>query len=80
MSVRQRVPENLVGPLGFVSLVLGIAGLVLGYILTILGLTTVWNLNGKGLSTVESATIIGVGVGCLVVAYLGYRGFMTFAT
>jgi hypothetical protein len=79
-SVRQRVPERLVGPLGMLSLLLGLVAVVLGYIITVVGLTTYWNLNGLGLSQTESLTIIGTGLACLVVAYVGYRGFMTFAT
>lgn len=79
-SVRQRVPESLVGPLGFLSLAVGIVGVVLGYIITMVGITTYWDLNGLGISTTESLTIIGIGLGLFLVAYLGYRGFMTFAT
>lgn len=79
-SVRQRVPERLVGPLGFISLFFGIVGIVLGYIITMVGLTTYWDLNGLGISATESFTIIGIGMCCFFVAYIGYRGFMTFAT
>lgn len=79
-SVRQRVPQSLVGPLGFLSLFVGIIGIVLGYIITMVGLTTYWDLNGLGISSTESFTIIGIGLAFFFVAYLGYRGFMTFAT
>jgi hypothetical protein len=79
-SVRQRVPQSLVGPLGFLSLLVGIIGIVLGYIITMVGLTTYWDLNGLGISSTESFTIIGIGLALFFVAYLGYRGFMTFAT
>lgn len=79
-SVRQRVPQSLIGPLGFLSLFVGIIGIVLGYIITMVGLTTYWDLNGLGISSMESFTIIGVGLAFFLVAYLGYRGFMTFAT
>ncbi len=79
-SVRQRVPQSLIGPLGFLSLLVGIIGVVLGYIITMVGLTTYWDLNGLGISSMESFTIIGIGLAFFFAAYLGYRGFMTFAT
>ena len=80
MSVRQRVPEQLVGPLGFISLAVGVVGLVVGYIITIVGITTYWNLNGLELANSEALIIAAVGVACLAVAYVGDRGLMTFAT
>jgi hypothetical protein len=79
-SVRQRVPESLVGPLGFLSLLFGVISLVLGYIITMVGLTTYWDLNGLGITSTQSFTIIGIGAVCIFFAYLGYRGFMGFAT
>jgi len=78
MSVRQRVPDALRGPLGAASLLVGIAGAVLGYIFTMLGVTLVFGLNDKGLTTVQSATVIATGLALVGVAYAGYKGFMTF--
>ncbi|MXR41473.1 hypothetical protein GRX01_09000 [Halobaculum sp. WSA2] len=80
MSVSNRVPDTLKGPLGAVSLGVMIVGLVVGYIFTILGITLVLNLNGiEGISDVESLTVVGAGVACIVVGYFGWKGFMGFA-
>ncbi len=83
MQLRQRVPERLIGPLGIVSLLLGLIGLVVGYIVTMVGITTIYNLNGlaeQGLAQTDAYIITGVGLSFFVLAYAGYRGFMTFAT
>jgi len=80
MSVSNRVPESLKGPLGAASLGVMILGLVVGYILTMLGITLFLDLNGiGGISTVESLTVTGTGVACIVLGYVGWRGFMGFA-
>ena len=78
MSVRQRVPEPLRGPLGAASLVVGVVGAVLGYVFTVLGVTLLFNLNDKGLTNVQSATVIATGLALVATAYFGYKGFMTF--
>lgn len=79
MSVRQRVPDPLMGPMGLVSLGITILGAVLGYIFVILGITLYFGLNDLPLTPTQSLTVLGTGVVCLVVAYTGWRGFMTFA-
>ena len=56
---------------------------MIGYILTMVGLTTVFELNGlrsQGLAPTDAYIVTSIGVACIVVAYFGYRGFMTFAT
>ena len=73
----------MIGPLGFLSLAVGLVSVVTGYIVTMVGLTTIYNLNGlgeQGLAQTDAYVITAVGIGLLVVAYVGYRGFMTFAT
>ncbi|WP_435064026.1 hypothetical protein [Halobaculum sp. EA56] len=80
MSVTNRVPDAAKGPLGVVSLGVMIIGLVLGYIFTLLGVTLYFDLNGiGGISPTESLVVLGSGVACIVVGYLGWRGFMGFA-
>lgn len=83
VTLRQRVPEPLVGPLGGLSLLVGLAGLVVGYILTMVGLTSAFALNGlqsQGLPEMHAWIVTGIGIVCVGVAYAGYRGFMLFAT
>lgn len=80
MSVSNRVPGALKGPLGVASLGVMILGAVLGYIFTILGITLFFELNGiQGISEVEALTVIATGVVCLVASYAGWKGFMGFA-
>ncbi|KTG09937.1 hypothetical protein AUR64_09960 [Haloprofundus marisrubri] len=68
-------------PLGLASLGLTLVGAVVGYVLTMLGITLYFNLNGLGdaITTVDSFIVIATGVVCLVAGYAGWRGFMTFA-
>lgn len=79
MSVRQRVPDPLATPLSLVSLTVTVLGAVLGYIFLILGATLYFDLNGLPLTGTESLIVVGTGVVCLVVGYVGWRGFITFA-
>lgn len=83
MQLRQRVPEPLIGPLGVLSLIVGLIGLVIGYIITMVGITAVYNLNGlaeQGLAQTDAYIVVVVGLAFFGLAYAGYRGFMTFAT
>ncbi len=80
MSVSNRVPEGLKGPLGIASLCVMILGLVLGYIFTMVGVTLFFDLNGiQGISSTESLIVIVTGLVSIVVGYAGWRGFMGFA-
>lgn len=77
------MPEPLIGPLGLLSLIVGLIGLVIGYIVTMVGITTIYNLNGlaeQGLAQTDAYIVTLVGLSFFIVAYVGYRGFMTFAT
>ena len=80
MATRQRVPAGVRGPLGFVSLGVGILGVVLGYLFTMLGVTLYFDLNPTvSLTNTGSLVVVAVGLGALVLGYLGWRGFMRFA-
>lgn len=81
MATRERVPQPLRGPVSLLSLGLGILGVSLGYILTILGITLYFDLNGldEAITTTESVSVIVAGLAILVVGYFGWRGFMYFA-
>jgi hypothetical protein len=80
MATRQRVPSKVWGPLGFASLVVGILGVVVGYIFVMLGMTLFFDLNPTvSLTDAGSLVVIAVGLGAVVVGYLGWRGFVRFA-
>jgi len=80
MSVSNRVPDTLKGPLGAASLGVMLVGLVVGYIFTMLGITLVLGLNGiEGISDMEALIVVGTGLACIVAGYLGWKGFMGFA-
>lgn len=80
MSMKNRVPDPLKGPLGVASLGVMIAGLVVGYIFTMVGITLFFDLNGiEGISSTESLIVVGTGLACIALGYAGWRGFMGFA-
>ncbi|MFC7080631.1 hypothetical protein [Halorussus caseinilyticus] len=57
-------------------------GIVVGYILTTVGLTLYFGLDPieqGAVSTVESISVIAIGVGTFGLGYLGWRGFNYFA-
>ncbi|WP_254546950.1 hypothetical protein [Halomarina pelagica] len=80
MATRQRIPAETRGALGFASLALGVLGVVVGYIFTMLGVTLYFDLNPTvSLTDAGSLVVVAAGLGALVVGYLGWRGFMRFA-
>lgn len=81
MALKDQVPKSLRGPLGFGSLGVMILGLVVGYILTMVGFTLYFEMAdpGEALSAAESLSISGVGILSIVVGYLGWKGFNYFA-
>jgi glycopeptide antibiotics resistance protein len=79
MSTSQRLPSAIEGPLGVVSLIVGILGAVLGYIFVVLGVTMYFDLNSITISNTQSLIIVATGVVAIVLAYAGWRGFMRFA-
>lgn len=80
-TLREQVPRSAQGPISVFSLVLGIAGFTLGYIVSLLGITLYYDLNGFGeeITAMESLVVVVLGVVSLVLGYLGWRGFMYFA-
>lgn len=80
-TTSRRIPERLRGPIGFLSLVVNILGLVVGYILTMLGITLYYNMNGYGdkITDFESFVVVGFGLVAFALGYLGWRGFLRFS-
>ncbi|MFB6221636.1 MAG: hypothetical protein ABEH90_09370 [Halolamina sp.] len=80
MSLREQVPKPLRGPVGFGSLAVMIVFIAVGYVLTTLGITMAAGLSApQGLSFMESVTVMVIGMVCLIISYLGWKGFNYFA-
>lgn len=80
MASHQEIPADARGPLGFVSLVIGVLGVIIGYIFVMLGITLYFDLNPTvSLTNAGSIVVIITGLGALVIGYLGWRGFMRLA-
>lgn len=81
MALKDSVPKQLRGPIGFGSLGVMILGLVVGYIFTMVGLTLYFGMGDPAevLSAGESLIISGVGLLSIAVGYLGWKSFNYFA-
>lgn len=81
MALRDSVPEPLRGPVGFGSLAVMIFGLVVGYVLTMVGITLYFGMGqpAEALSGIESLAISVIGVLCIGVGYLSWKSFNYFA-
>lgn len=81
VTIRERVPPIARGPVSVVSLGLGVIGITLGYVITLLGITLYFDLHSvdKSLTAIESMVVIVIGLAFFVIGYLGWRGFMYFA-
>lgn len=83
MTLRDAVPKPLQTPLGVTSLGVMMAGVTLGYIITMLGITLYFDLNGSptagAISRIESLQVVLVGLICLAAGYVGWRGFLMFS-
>lgn len=81
MTLKNRVPPRLTGPIGLGSILVMIGGLTVGYILTILGITLYF---GHGIAAPElvwweSLTISAIGLVLIAVGYYGWKGFTYFS-
>lgn len=82
MALREQVPKPLRGPAGFASLAVMLFGIVIGYILTTVGITLYFGLHPieeGAITAVESLSVTAVGVVLTIVGYFGWRGFNYFA-
>lgn len=82
MTLREAVPKPLRTPLGLVSFFVMLFGITVGYIVTVLGITEYYNLNRppqSAISNVESLLVLAIGIACLVIGYLGWKGFLEFS-
>ena len=81
MALKDHVPQQLRGPIGFGSLGVMILGLVVGYIFTLVGITLYFGMGdpAEALTAVESILISVVGLVCIGIGYLGWKSFTYFA-
>lgn len=82
MAVKERIPKAMRMPAGFASLGLMIVGVIIGYILFMLGGTLYFGLAGleEGVITAaDSILVSSVGLVSLGIGYLGWKGFNNFA-
>jgi hypothetical protein len=81
MTLKNRVPKRAALPLGFGSLAVMVIGLIIGYILVMVGITTFFGqtIPSEDLSRVEALTISGVGVASILLGYIGWKGFLYFS-
>lgn len=81
MAIRERVPKRLRSPLGFTSFGIMLIGVAVGYIVTILGITLYFDMNGLGdqITNAEAIHVTLVGVVSLVIGYFGWKGFLYFS-
>lgn len=79
--LKEQVPKPLRTPVGVLSYAVGLLGVVVGYILVLLGTTLYFDLHGLGeqISDLEALTVLALGVGALLVGYFGVKGFMYFS-
>ncbi len=80
-TLRERVPEPLEMPVGLAGVAVGILGIGVGYILTLMGLVLFFGLHGvaEDLTTIESLTVTAVGLVVVGIGLAGWRAFMYFA-
>lgn len=81
MALKDHVPKQLRGPVGFGSLGVMILGLVVGYIFTMVGIILYFGMGdpAEALSTFQSLLISAVGIGCIALGWLGWKSFNYFA-
>ncbi|MGA9400932.1 hypothetical protein [Haladaptatus sp.] len=82
MALKTSVPKPLRGPIGLLSIIIALLGIVIGYIYLLFGLSLYFNLIPQMADTMtggESLVVIVTGVALFVVGYAGWRGFNYFA-
>lgn len=78
-ALKSRIPQSARGPVGVGSLLLGLVGFTVGYVLTLLGITFFYDLAPHTIPTLDSVIIVAIGVGLLGFGYAGIKGFMHFS-
>lgn len=78
-TLKERLPASTLQPIGIGSLLVGVAGLTIGYVLLILGITFVYDLAPHELPLVDSLLVLVAGLVCAVLGYAGLKGFMHFS-
>ncbi|WP_458206360.1 hypothetical protein [Haladaptatus sp. NG-SE-30] len=82
MALKNRVPKQMRGPIGFVSIAVAILCVVIGYIYLLFGISLYFKLIPQlraTMTTTESLIVVASGVLLLGLGYAGWRGFNYFA-
>ncbi|WP_266076531.1 hypothetical protein [Haladaptatus caseinilyticus] len=82
MALKNRVPKSLRGPVGLLSIVVALLGVIIGYIYLLFGLSLYFKLVPQmesTMTTTESLVVIAGGVVFFGIGYAGWRGFNYFA-
>lgn len=78
-ALKSRIPQSARGPVGVGSLLIGVLGFSVGYVLFVLGVTFFYDLAPHQISTLDSVIIALLGIAFLGVGYAGIKGFMHFS-
>ncbi|SIR03276.1 hypothetical protein SAMN05421858_1185 [Haladaptatus litoreus] len=82
MALKNSVPRSLRGPVGLLSIVVALLGVIIGYIYVLFGISLYFKLIPQmesTMSTGESLIVLVTGIVFFVIGYAGWRGFNYFA-
>lgn len=77
--LKEHVPPGARGPVGVGSLLIGVLGFTIGYILVVLGIALVYDLAPHEVPTYDAVMVFLIGAVLVVSGYLGLKGFMYFS-
>lgn len=78
-TIKERLPQRALGPVGVGSLLVGVAGFTIGFILIVLGFSFMFDLAPHELPTLDAAIVLALGVALIGLGWGGLKGFMHFA-
>ncbi len=82
MALKNRVPKSFRGPIGLLSIIVALLGVIIGYIYLLFGLSLYFELIPQmddTMTSTESLIVIGTSIVFLLIGYSGWRGFNYFA-
>lgn len=78
-ALKESLPPAARGPVGVGSLVVGIFGFTVGYILFVLGIMLAYDLAPQEVSTLDGLLVLVLGAALIGLGYAGLKGFMYFS-
>ncbi|WP_049970840.1 hypothetical protein [Haladaptatus cibarius] len=82
MALKNSVPRSLRGPVGLLSIMVALLGIIVGYIYVLFGISLYFKLIPQmesTMSTGESLIVLVTGIAFFGLGYAGWRGFNYFA-